>query len=388
MKIVFTGGGSGGHVLPIISIIRQLKNISPYFEKNTAFGKKKEELEIFYVGPKEDMNILLEQEGIKVKNIISGKIRRYATPLSILQNIFDLFILIPIGILQSILLLLYEMPDCKLAFSKGGYGAFPFTIGAWIMGVPIFMHESDSVPGLTNKRLAEIAKVVFASFPAALDKLPKNKTILVGNPIRQEIIGAQRDPARNVLGIAGEKPVIFFIGGSQGSQRFNDFILNNLPRLLAKYEIIHQTGAKNFEQVKAEAKLMISQGQQSFYHPFGFMNDYDYANALSACDVVVSRSGAGSIFEIASAGKPAILIPLPEAAQNHQFYNADAYARTGAAIVIEEGNFAINFFTQQLDAILNDKTRMAQMNNNANNFARPQAAMQIATYIRDFLAAV
>jgi UDP-N-acetylglucosamine--N-acetylmuramyl-(pentapeptide) pyrophosphoryl-undecaprenol N-acetylglucosamine transferase len=138
MKIVFTGGGTGGHIFPIIAIVRQLKKKSP--SKN---------LGLFYIGPKDNFGTLFSQEGIKTFYILSGKLRRYLDPLSLILNGFDIFLKIPIGFLQSFIYLFFLAPD--VIFSKGGYGSFPVVFAGKILGIPIFLHESDSVPGLANR---------------------------------------------------------------------------------------------------------------------------------------------------------------------------------------------------------------------------------------------
>lgn len=367
MKILFTGGGSGGHILPIIAIAREVRRIAP--DKN---------LKLFYYGPKDEFGaILLSQEGIKVKTIFSGKIRRYFTFASFFQNLADVFLFMPIGMIQAFFSIFFLAPD--LIFSKGGYGSLPTVFTGWLLQVPIFLHESDINPGLANKFLARFAAKIFVSFPKEkTGYFPPKKMLSAGNPIRKEILEGSKAKAGEMFKIGYEKPVILILGGSQGAQRINDKILEALPELLSNFEIIHQSGEKNFTQINAESKAIMPQNLASFYHLFPFLEEQEIKQAYAASDFIVSRAGSGSIFEIAAAGKPSILIPLPEAAQNHQVKNAYAYAGTGAAIVLEESNFTPRFFLEKLKTLFTRPEDLEKMSKAAVAFAKPDAAKIIA----------
>ncbi len=231
MKIVFTGGGTGGHIYPIVAIIRELRRMYP--QKN---------LEIYYLGPSDEFSqILLSQEELIVKKIISGKIRRYFA----LENFLDIFIKIPLGFFQSIFFLLSLRP--KLVFSKGGSGSISVTVAARLLGIPIFIHESDVAPGLSNQKTSAFAKKIFTSFPKTEYFISK-KVNVTGNPIRQEILTGDLERAKTIFGLTFFKPVLLIIGGSQGAESINDFMLRILGELLKKYEVIHVTGAQDFKQ--------------------------------------------------------------------------------------------------------------------------------------------
>jgi len=309
MKILFTGGGTGGHILPIVAVSREIKRIY-----------QKENLQLFYLGPKDKFGIaLLSLEGIKIKTVLAGKIRRYLTLKSFLQNLIDIFLKTPIGIIQAFFYILFLAPD--LIFSKGGYGSIPCVISGWIFQVPIFLHESDIAPGMANRFISRFALEIFVSFPKTEYFSPK-KMILVGNSIRKEILEGKKEEAKKLFNLVGGKPVILILGGSQGAQRINDEILEILPELLRNFELIHQCGKKNFNQIRAEAGAVISESLGKYYHLFPFLREEQIKQAYSASGLIVSRAGSGSIFEIAALSKPSILIPLPEAAQNHQLKNA------------------------------------------------------------------
>jgi UDP-N-acetylglucosamine--N-acetylmuramyl-(pentapeptide) pyrophosphoryl-undecaprenol N-acetylglucosamine transferase len=372
MKILFTGGGTGGHVLPIIAISREIRRIYP-----------ERDLRFFYLGPKDEFGeIFLTHEGIEVKRVLAGKIRRYTDWKSLYQNLVDCLIKIPIGIFQAFFYIFILSPD--LIFSKGGFGSIPGVMSSWLLRTPIFLHESDISPGLANRFLSRFALTIFVSFPKT-EWFPPSKMILVGNPIRKEILEGSREKAQELFKLTFEKPIILILGGSQGAQRINDKILEILAELLKDFELIHQCGEKNFKEVRAEAKVVITEDLEKYYHPVPFLKEEELKHAYAAADLIVSRAGSGSIFEIAAWGKPSILIPLPEAAQNHQVKNAYAYAESGASIVMEEANFTPRFFLEKLKNLFSHPEELEKMRKAAKEFAKPQAAKIIAGYIIDYL---
>ena len=367
MKILFTGGGTGGHILPIIAVARELRKQA---------GKQ---LEFLYMGPKDDFaEILLTQEGIKVYHTLAGKVRRYGGLKTFFPNLVDTLIKTPLGIFQALSRMFLLSPD--LIFSKGGYGSIPATIAGWILQIPIFLHESDTIPGLSNRIGGAFASRIFVAFPRTSFFSAKKMT-QVGNPIRKEILIGSKEEARELLKLRGDKPIILFLGGSQGAQRINDMLLVIVDEMLKDFEIIHQAGDKNFAQANQEAKVVISKERSPYYHVVPFFKEPELRHVYAACDFIVSRAGSGSIFEIAALGKPSILIPLPEAAQNHQIQNAYEYANTGAAIVLEEANLTPHFFLEKLRYLLSNSQELAKMSAAALQFAKPDAATAIAQHL-------
>ena len=372
MKILFTGGGTGGHILPIVSLTREIRRIYP--EKNLQF---------FYIGPEDEFGeIFLSQEGIIIKHVLAGKIRRYTDWKSITQNLVDCLFKIPAGIFQAIFYIFRLSPD--LIFSKGGFGSLPGVIAGWLLWTPIFLHESDAVPGLANRFLSKFLPKVFVSFPKT-EWFPPSKMILIGNPIRKELLNGSKEKAQKLFKLTSKKPVILILGGSQGAQRINDKILEILSKLLTNFELIHQCGQKNFKEVKVEAKVMITKDLEKYYHLLPFLKEEQLKHAYQAADLIVSRAGSGSIFEIAALGKPSILIPLPESAQNHQIKNAYSYAENKACLVIEEANFTPHFFLEKLKYLFSNPQELEKMRKAAKNFSKPLAAKTIAEYIVDQL---
>ena len=372
-KIIFTGGGTGGHVFPLVSIIREIKKTLP---ENL--------LEMHYIGPKEDIaRDYIEKEGVNVKYIYAGKLRRYFTALSFLQNITDILFKVPLGILQSSFYIFKESPD--LVFSKGGYGSLPAVISAYIFRVPIFFHESDIAPGMTNRILQKLAVEVFTSFQDT-ENVDKQKMINVGNPIREGVTGGSKEKGIEMFSLSREKPVILVIGGSQGSERINDLILSMLVDMLEHFEVIHQCGVGNIKKVSNEADAIIaSKEKRKYYHVYSFFTEREIKEAYAVADLVISRAGSGSIFEISANKKPSILLPLPEAAQNHQLKNAYYYAESGRAIVLEENNLTPHFFLEKVKQLFSPVEQLRVMGERAGEFYQPKSAKIIAAYIKEYL---
>lgn len=370
MRLIFTGGGTGGHAFPLVAVARELRKLLLPTEK----------IEFFYLGPdKPELGlILLSQEDFEIKTISSGKIRREFS----FENLKDILFKIPLGILESLFYLLKFKP--ALVFSKGGYGSFTVTLAAFLLRIPVFIHESDVVPGLANRISSKWAKKIFVSFQKT-EYFPREKIIFVGNPIRKEILGGNKQSAKEIFNLTFEKPIILILGGSQGAQTINDFILGILNEFLRDFELIHQCGINNFKSVKAEAQVVIEKELEKYYHPIDFLSEEKLKHALAAADLIISRGGSGAIFEIAAVGKPSILIPLRKSAGNHQVKNAYRYYEAGACEIIEEENLKPHFFLERLKYLFFHREELEEMGKNALKFSQPEAARIIARKILRYL---
>jgi UDP-N-acetylglucosamine--N-acetylmuramyl-(pentapeptide) pyrophosphoryl-undecaprenol N-acetylglucosamine transferase len=367
-RILFTGGGTGGHLFPIVAIAREIKRLTD-----------NQSLQFYYIGPREQMSsIILAQENFKVFHIPGGKIRRYFA----FQNFTDVLFKIPIGIVMSFLFMLFVRP--KLILSKGGTGSASVLIAARLLFIPVFIHESDTVPGQSNRMAYSWARKVFTSFPKT-EFFDPAKVIVTGNPIEKELQEGSVDSAKEVFSLTMQRPILLFLGGSQGAQPINEFILNILNTLVERYEVIHVCGKRNHAQVRAEAEAEITKGLEQYYHLYDFLNELQLKHAYKVADVIISRSGSGSIFEIAAAGKPSILIPLPSAAANHQSKNAYQYAEYNATVIMEEENLRQNLFMEKVAELANNQEVWNEMSKNALVFAKPLAAKAIAREILEFL---
>ena len=203
----------------------------------------------------------------------------------------------------------FDFPD--VVFSKGGSESFPPVLAARILGIPIIIHESDAAPGKANVWAGKFAKRIAVSFPGSAEYFSKGKVAVVGNPIRKEFFIREVLGAKEYFKLENGTPVVFVFGGSQGSRNINDNLLDILPELLPDYQIIHQCGKNNYDECQGRADLILEKSPfKSRYRPFPFLSFDEMRMAYGAADLVVSRAGSGSIFEIAASGLPSIIIPL------------------------------------------------------------------------------
>lgn len=369
MKILLAGGGTGGHFFPIIAVAEALYDLS-----------EEEQLlkpEIIFMS---DVNFdpdMLERQGIAFKKIHAGKIRRYFSLLNV-TDIFKTFL----GILKNIWVMYHEMPD--VVFAKGGYASFPPLFAARIFRIPVIIHESDGIPGKVNAWASKFAKKIAISFPETAKYFPQEKVALTGIPVRKQLLGSNINEAKQIFHLENNLPTILVLGGSQGAQIINDIMISSADELTAFCQIIHQCGEKNEKEVKGTIDIALEGSIfKERYHVYGFMNTITLKNAFTAADVVVSRAGGSGIFEIAARELPSILIPLENSAQDHQKVNAYSYARTGAAMVVEQSNLSEHILVSEIKRLLDDKIKLAQMKSAAKNFGKPDSARRIAQAIID-----
>lgn len=370
MKILFTGGGTGGHFYPIIAVaeavheqVRERKILPP---------------KLYYMGPTKYNARALFETGIDFVGVPAGKIRRYFS----LLNVTDLFKTM-LGILVAILRMFAIYPD--VVFAKGGYASFPALVAARLLRIPVVIHESDSKPGKVNKWAGKFADRIALSYPQAAQFFTKHpdQIAVTGNPIRNEIKIPLSNGAHEYLMLEPQTPVVLILGGSQGAQAINDVIIEALPELLNRYQVIHQTGKSNLVEIKQTAAVILKDHPYAYrYHPVDFMADLPLRMSAGVANVIVSRAGS-TIFEIAAWGIPSIIIPLPHSVSHDQTDNAFAYARTGAASVIEENNLSAHIVTEEIDRICNSITLNTTMRERAKAFARLDSAKVIADAILD-----
>ena len=376
MRILFAGGGTGGHIYPILAVTEEL-------QKAAINGKI--DLDLRYFSDPERYNFLLASNGILVSKIFSAKLRRYFD----IRNLFDIPLFF-ISVIQSFWKVFWFMPD--VLFSKGGPGSLPVVLACWFYRVPIIIHESDSAPGLANLMASKFADRIAVSFNSATKFfIAKNsklseKIALTGNPTRKSLTDSalEQEAAKQIFSFDSKKPLILIIGGSQGSTKINDFMLNaSLELMEADIQVLHQTGVNNFDDAKKELKFILenyTEKEMARYKIVPYF-EKDLQDAYAAADIIISRAGSGSIFEIAAFGKPSILIPLQKSAQNHQIQNAYEYAGSGAAIVVEEANLMPNIIISQIKKIVSDPEKFKKMSEAAKNFSKPEAAKIISEEI-------
>lgn len=366
VRVAIIGSGSGGHYFPLIAVSRQI---------TAELNARSLPFEIRYFGDPGTYTDAISGEGIKISKIASSKLRRYASALNIL-DFFKFFI----GFGQAMFKLYFYMPE--VLFSKSGPGTLPIIFAARWYRIPVVIHESDSVPGVANSIASKSAEIVELAFEHAKQYFPKHKNVKVpGLPIREGVINNKSSAeCRRILGLSDERPILFVIGGSQGAQILNDFVITNIQALLSQFEVVHQVGRDNFEQYAKEYGFVTKffpAGLTARYKPFPFLDEQQLSASFGACDMVLSRAGS-SIFEIAANGKPAILVPIASSANNHQFENAYAYSQAGAGVVIEEQNLLPGLVISQLQKITDDAKFATALGEGALNFYKPNATVEIA----------
>lgn len=367
MKIVFTGGGSGGHFYPVIAVAQEINAI---VREQKLLAPK-----LYYIGPSPYDAKALYENGIIFRQSPAGKVRRYFS----LLNVLDVF-KTALGIVKSIFQLFFIYPD--VVFGKGGYASFPTLFAARLLRLPIIIHEGDAVPGRVNLWAGGFAKRIAISYSEATQHFPADRVALTGNPIRQELFTTAPEGGKEFLDLDPTIPTILVLGGSQGAKRINEAVLDALPKLVEHCQIIHQTGKAHIEGVKSTADVVLSgNAHKSRYRPFDFLHTLALRMAAGVTTLAVSRAGSVSIFEIALWGLPSIIIPIPEDVSRDQRRNAFAYARSGAAIVIEEANLTPNVLVSEIQRLLNNEELRATMGKAARSFAKPMAARVIAEEI-------
>jgi UDP-N-acetylglucosamine--N-acetylmuramyl-(pentapeptide) pyrophosphoryl-undecaprenol N-acetylglucosamine transferase len=362
-RVLLVGGGSGGHVYPLIAVAQELRNQS-------------KDANLLMIGEGNFARKSAMENNIAFRGILAGKLRRYFS----FEVIFD-FIKLPLGFIQSLWYVYWFMPN--VVFSKGGFASIAPVLVARLYMIPVYIHESDSIPGIANNILSKFAKGIFVSFQSALRHFNGKKTMLVGNPIRKTLLGGDRQAAYSHFGFSGEKKTILILGGSQGAKQINEIILNSLVVMAKDFQIIHQAGDSQYKTVQERVDRFKKEGQGTYaddieknYRLYPFLKDEEMKLAYAVCDIVVSRAGAGSLFEIAAVGKPAVVVPLKPSASNHQLANASEFAKFGATIV-EGANMTTNILLNQIGAFL-EPQRYSQISEQIKSFAKVDAADKIA----------
>src|SRR3989344_3481609 len=372
MRILFTGGGTGGHFYPIISIAEELNNL--------VKEKKLLEVDLFFMSPTPYDAGVLYEHGIVYKKNSAGKLRRAPGILSLFKNFIDIF-KTGWGIISSIRQVYAIYPD--VIFGKGGYASFPALLAGRILRIPIVIHESDTVPGRVTLIASKWASKIALSYKEAVKYFPnaQDKIAVTGQPVRKDIVTPIIEGAREFLKIEENIPVILITAGSQGARKINDAVLQELGRLVDKYAIIHQVGKSNIAEVKAtEEAVLFDNPHKDRYKPFDYLNNLAMRMAAGVASAVGARAGS-TIFEIASWGLPSIIIPINERVSRDQHSNAFAYARAGACSVIEEDNLTPTILASEIERLVTNQDVAKKMGEAAKAFFKPDAARLVAEEI-------
>lgn len=366
MKILLTGGGSGGHFYPIIAVAEEINRI---VKEERLIAPK-----LFFMSDSPYDERALIENNITFVRSGAGKMRKYFSILNFIDVIKT-----SIGIVSALIKVYGIYPD--VIFSKGAYASFPVLVAARILRIPVIIHESDSVPGRVNKWSGKFAEKIALSYPGAGEFFDSKKAAFTGNPIRKEILKPMTSGAHEFLKLETGLPVILILGGSLGAQIVNNAVIDAIPALVENYQVIHQAGKNNIKDILKMADIVLAGNpKRSRYKPFDYLNNLAMSMSAGVADLVISRAGS-AIFEIAAWGIPSIIIPITNSVSNHQRNNAYSYARSGAAIVIEESNLSDDILVSEVNRIMRNKNESDRMRKNAKEFAKTDAAEKIAREI-------
>lgn len=369
MKIVFTGGGTGGHFTPIIAVAERVNQI---IDHEKIVGAK-----LYYFSDSPYDKEALFENNLMYEEVNSGKMRLYFS----IQNFFDIF-KVAMGVVRATVKLFAIYPD--VVFGKGGYASFPTLLAARILRIPVVIHESDSAPGRVNLWAGKFARKVAVSFSEATSYFPKDRVAWTGQPIRMQIEQpAPKADAINYFKTESDLPVLLVLGGSLGAELINNAIIDALPDLLEDFQVIHQTGVKNYKMVTGRANIVLEKNsKKARYMPLAYLNPLQMKMAAGVATIIVSRAGS-TLFEIASWGIPSILVPITNTNLDHQRKNAYSYARAGGCSVIEEANMTQHVLASEIRRIVQNQDDYLIMQNHAKAFSKRDAAMKIARELVD-----
>lgn len=378
-KIVFTGGGTGGHIYPGLAIVDELKEMSSADNRN---------LIVYWLGCSKGMDKTIVERNVDINNqksvdyfygIPSGKLRRYFS----FKNFSDVFKIIG-GFFSSFYLLLKIRPI--LVFSKGGFVSVPPCLAAKILNIPVFTHECDFTLGLANRINLKSASKMFVSYEDTknlLSEKNKIKTVVTGNPIRPSFYKTNKNKGFDFLNINQKethKPILIVLGGSSGAKQINDLVYNNLSWLCENFIVVHQTGLVNSNE-DVEKKL-ITQFNGN-YKPYNFIYQ-EMPDVLSCADIILSRAGANSIWEAASLFKPMLLIPLcGEGTRGDQVSNASFFKSKNAAEILVENEANAENLIKILSVMINESNRKIYVENLEKLVGETNPAKKIAGYLYD-----
>jgi UDP-N-acetylglucosamine--N-acetylmuramyl-(pentapeptide) pyrophosphoryl-undecaprenol N-acetylglucosamine transferase len=389
MKILLTGGGTIGSVSPLIALAEELKKkTSPARLASESVAVRPDpslvrrgDMEFLWIGTKTGPEKqLVESYRIPFQAISSGKIRRYFSG----SNFIDPFRILA-GFFQSIKILRKFKPD--IVIGAGGFVSVPVIWAAWFLGIKNIAHQQDLRPGLANKLVINKVNRITVTFQESLKYFPKEKTILIGNPVRDEIFSGSRERAKEIFHLEENLPTILVIGGGTGAISLNNIIIQTLKYLLKFSQIIHLTGkGKGDEDLKSQAdfkKAIASESNylnNSRYHPYDFLTT-EIKDALAVADLVISRAGLSTLSELSVLGKPTILVPL----SGHQEGNAQYYQRNNAAVIFNQKDLIPENFSMSVQNLINNRVELENLSRNISKMITKDAAKKMTEVIIEVL---
>jgi UDP-N-acetylglucosamine--N-acetylmuramyl-(pentapeptide) pyrophosphoryl-undecaprenol N-acetylglucosamine transferase len=367
MRVLVSGGGTGGHIYPALAVAMQLR--------------EEYQAEILFLGSDDGLETeIVPAAGFRLATIKAGKLRRYISWETITG-----VMRVPVGMVEAINLVGQFRPG--VAFTSGGYVAVPAGLAARFERVPLLMHQQDVPPNLSNRLVAPLATRISVAFADSLTYFPARKTLQLGNPLRQAMLDVRQTPpqeARRALGFERQEPLLLVTGGSQGARHLNQTVGKALPDLLAHCQVLQISGNALYNETRELCESVLAAQDEAVrrrYRLVAYLNE-EMPLALQAADLVLCRSGASTLSELAALGKPSILVPLPPAiGSSPQEANAEMFGRNQAARVMKDGDLKPQVLVENVTSILASSTLLEAMSNAASSFAKPQATQEIAAEI-------
>jgi UDP-N-acetylglucosamine--N-acetylmuramyl-(pentapeptide) pyrophosphoryl-undecaprenol N-acetylglucosamine transferase len=374
MRVLVSGGGTGGHIYPALAVAASLQ--------------AQHQAEILFLGSDDGLETeIVPAAGFRLATVKAGRLRRFISPQTVTG-----VLRVPMGMVQAIGIVRKFRAD--VAFTSGGFVSVPAALAARINGVPLLMHQQDVPPNLSNRLAAPFAKRISVAFADSLPYFSASKTVLLGNPVRQamlDVLATTPQQARSQLGFDAAQPLLLVTGGSQGARHLNQAVCRALPALMGRcpgLQVLHISGKDLYNETRTLADSILDEmpdeGRaelQRRYRLVAYLNE-EMPLALQAADLVLCRSGASTLTELATLGKPSILVPLPPAiGSSPQEVNAAMFARKEAAVVIKNADLTPETLTERVQAILSSPTQLATMAQAVSSFARPQATQDITREI-------
>ena len=356
--MLLVGGGTGGHVSPLLAVAEALRELQP-------------DVRFLFVGGRRGLEAeLVPKAGLPFYRLPLASLRDPDSKIAFLTSNLG----IPLAYAASLVELLRFQPSACL--TSGGAIAYPVVVAARTLGVPVYLWEGNVVPGRANRALASWSQRIGATFPGTERHLPPAKTVLAGNPIRRSLLRWTRETGRERLGIGRDETVVLVTGGSQGSERVNEALSGALAQLLRKAVVVHHTGPAHLARLEAKRSTLAAEIRDR-YRPYGFLGE-EMGAALASADLIVGRAGSSSIAEPLAFGVPLVLIPFGASMGGHQAANARSVVDLGAATLITESELSSDRLAAVVVGLLNDPSRHARMREAAKKAGRPDAAVEIA----------
>jgi UDP-N-acetylglucosamine--N-acetylmuramyl-(pentapeptide) pyrophosphoryl-undecaprenol N-acetylglucosamine transferase len=382
LKILVTGGGTGGHTIPALATIFAIKKLVQLRNEDIA-------LQFLYVGSESGLESrLAKADRVDYVAIETGKLRRASNPFKMFNGAnFRDALRVPLGFIQALYVVGKFWPD--VVFSTGGYVSVPAVFAAGVLCRPVLLHEQTVQIGLANRWSAHIARRIALSFPEAAEELNQSdraKTFVTGGVVRQIVVGGDSEAARSRFGFQGMNlPTVYITGGAQGSHVINNAVQQSLPALVRKCCIIHQCGHQPAAAVQDESRLKdaareLPDDVRDRYYVTPFIGD-EIGDVYALADLVIGRSGAGTVSEVCAVGKPAIFVPLVPTGGDEQTKNAKRLVSIGAAQIITQSEISGPLLTDRVIALLDDPALRDTMGKAALTQSTPGSAENLASAV-------